>query len=114
MAEPSTDSVTTQTPTAMPSEDILRSVLLKERQRGVFFRVLRSTVFSLLVVAAVAVPSAADRPTNSMAAFLSASDKPRDNIVARFIASDLPSRALIICNTSPEPNANPRFFNCFS
>jgi signal peptidase I len=39
----------------MPSEDILRSVLLKERQRGVFFRVLRSTVFSLLVVAAVAV-----------------------------------------------------------
>ena len=43
------------TAAAMPSEEILRSVLLKERQRGVFFRVLRSTVFSLLVVAAVAV-----------------------------------------------------------
>ena len=55
MEETSTDSVINQAQMAMPSEDALRSELLKERQRGVFFRVLRSTVFSLLVVAAVAV-----------------------------------------------------------
>ena len=40
---------------SMPSADALRTELRKERQRNIFFRVLRNTVFSLLVVAAVAV-----------------------------------------------------------
>ena len=40
---------------AMPSKRVLRAELAKERQRSTFFRVLRSTVFSLVVVAAVAV-----------------------------------------------------------
>ena len=40
---------------SMPSTEELRSELRKERQRNIFFRVLRNTVFSLLVVAAVAV-----------------------------------------------------------
>lgn len=40
---------------AGPSEESLRSELVKARQRSVFFQVLRNTVFSLVVVAAVAV-----------------------------------------------------------
>jgi len=40
---------------AGPSEEVLQAELRKEKQRSTFFRVLRSTVFSLVVVAAVAV-----------------------------------------------------------
>ena len=45
------DSATRQA----PSTEALKSELLKARQRSMFFRVLRNTVFSLTVVAAVAV-----------------------------------------------------------
>ena len=39
----------------LPDADVLQEELSKARQRSTFFRVLRSTVFSLVVVAAVAV-----------------------------------------------------------
>ena len=39
----------------LPSQAKLRAELTKERQRSTFFRVLRSTIFSLVVVAAAAV-----------------------------------------------------------
>ena len=42
-------------PAAMPSADALQAELTKERRRGTVFRVLRSTIFSLVVIAAVAV-----------------------------------------------------------
>ena len=43
------------TPDALPSTDALQAELKKERQRNIFFRALRSTAFSLVVVAAAAV-----------------------------------------------------------
>ena len=39
----------------LPDTDVLQAELTKARQRSTFFRVLRSTVFSLVVVAAAAV-----------------------------------------------------------
>ena len=42
-------------PLEMPSAEVLEAVLKKERYRAKYMRVLRSTIFSLLVVAAVTV-----------------------------------------------------------
>ena len=56
MTETNVQVANESTPIAsMPSAEALRSELRKERQRDIFWRVLRNTVFSLLVVAAVAV-----------------------------------------------------------
>ena len=56
MTETNVQVTNESTPIAsMPSAEALRSELRKERQRDIFWRVLRNTVFSLLVVAAVAV-----------------------------------------------------------
>ena len=57
MAETVTQAAATEQTTLppMPSREELQSELRKERQRSIFFRVLRNTIYSLLVVAAVAV-----------------------------------------------------------
>lgn len=48
-------SDTPSTPTGAPSQKALEAELSKERSRNNFFRALRSTIFSLVVVAAAAV-----------------------------------------------------------
>lgn len=53
--ETDADATGTDAAPAAPSQEALQAELLKERQRSTFFRVFRSTIFSLVVVAAVAV-----------------------------------------------------------